>query len=145
VQLTSRRRWLAAVATATVAMALAAVATGRGCTPLDATPEGAVRAFASAARSGDRRAVWSLLGPRTRARFEEEAANATRTVGGERRFVALDMLRVGSGDTDYAPTGYRLVERSGEQATVEVSGPGGRRDSVRVVKVGDRWRVELFD
>jgi hypothetical protein len=134
---------MAAAATAAVAMALAAVATGRGCTPLDATPDGAVRAFVSAARSGDRRAVWSLLGPRTRARFEDEAATATRTVGGERRFVALDMLRVGASDTNYVPSGYTVLAHQGDEATVEVSGPGGRKDTVNVVKVGGKWRVEL--
>ena len=142
-QLTSRRRVIAAVATATVAIALAAVATGRGCTPVDSTPDGAVRAFASAARGGDRKAAWALLGPATRARLEEAAVGATQKVGGTRRYAALDMLEVGASEATYTPTEFHVLARHGNDARVEVVGGGGRRDIVHTVEVGGRWRVEL--
>jgi HEAT repeat protein len=143
VQLTSRRRVVAAVVTATVAIALAAVATGRGCAPVDATPDGAVRAFVSAARSGDRKAAWALLGPATRARFEAAAEGATEKVGGVRRFAALDMLDLGASETTYVPSDYQVLSHGGGEASVEVLGPGGRRDVVRTVRVDGRWRIEL--
>jgi hypothetical protein len=143
VQLTSRRRVIAAVATATVAIALAAVATGRGCTPVDSTPDGAVRAFASAARGGDRKAAWALLGPATRARLEGAAEGATQKVGGTRRYAALDMLELGASESTYVPEDFRVLSQSGDQARVEVDGPGGRRDVLRTVRVAGRWRVEL--
>ena len=142
-QLTSRRRVIAAVATATVAIALAAVATGRGCTPVDASPDGAVRAFASAARGGDRKAAWALLGPTTRARLEDAAQGATQRVGGTRRYAALDMLELGASEATYTPTDFRVLARHGDSASVEVEGPAGRRDVVRTVLVEGRWRVEL--
>jgi hypothetical protein len=134
---------MAAVATATVAIALAAVATGRGCAPVDATPDGAVRAFVSAARGGDRKAAWALLGPATRARLEAAAEGATQKVGGTRRYSALDMLELGASETTYVPSAYRVLTRSGNEARVEVEGAGGRRDHVRAVRVDGRWRVEL--
>jgi hypothetical protein len=143
VQLTSRRRVIAAVTTATVAIALAAVATGRGCTPVDSTPDGAVRAFASATRGGDRKAAWALLGPATRARLEDAAQGATQKVGGTRRYVALDMLEVGASESTYTPSDFRVLSRHGHDAQVEVVGGGSRRDVVRTVEIDGRWRVEL--
>ena len=145
-QLTSRRRVIAAVVTAAVAIALALVASGRGCSAVDASPDGAVRAFVSAARGGDRKAAWALLGPATRARLEAAAEGATEKVGGTRRFVALDMLELGASESTYVPGDYRVLAQRGGEASVEVSGPGGRRDVVRAVLVAGRWRVELdFD
>lgn len=134
---------LAAVATAAVALALALVATGRGCAPVDATPEGAARAFVSASRSGDRQAVWALLGPESRRALDDAAKGATDNVGGTRRFGALDMLEVGASDTTWAPSGYAVVARSGDEARVEVRGPDGQRDELRLVRVDGRWRVEV--
>jgi hypothetical protein len=142
-QLTQRRRVIAAVVTATVAIVLALVATGRGCSPVDATPDGAVRAFVSAARSGDRKAVWELLGPATRQRLETAAEGATEKVGGTRRYTALDMLDLGASESTYVPTDFRIGTAGGDAARVQVSGPGGRRDTVRAVRVNGRWRVEL--
>ena len=142
-QLTSRRRVVAAVVTATVAIALALVASGRGCSPVDASPDGAVRAFVSAARGGDRKAAWALIGPATRQRLEAAAEGATEKVGGTRRYAPLDMLELGASDSTYVPTDFRVLSSAGGEARVEVSGPGGRRDVVRTVLVADRWRVEL--
>ncbi len=143
-QLTSRMRLVAAVATATVAIALAAVATGRGCTPVDASPDGAVRAFVSAARGNDRKAAWSVLGPASRARLEAAAQGATDKVGGTRRYTPLDMLELGTSETTYVPGGFTVTERRGDaEALVEIQGPAGRRDVVRTVLVEGRWRVEL--
>ncbi len=142
-QLTSRRRVIAAVVTATVAISLAAVASGRGCTPVDSTPDGAVRAFVSAARGGDRKASWALLGPASRARLEAAAEGATQKVGGTRRYAALDMFDLSASESTFVPTDYRVLTHAGNDASVEVRGPGGRRDVVRTVLVAGRWRVEL--
>jgi hypothetical protein len=142
-QLTSRRRVVAAVVTATVAIALALVASGRGCSPVDASPDGAVRAFVSAARGGDRKAAWALVGPATRHRLEAAAEGATEKVGGTRRYAPLDMLDLGASDSTYVPTDFRVLSSERGEARVEVSGPGGRRDVVRTVLVSGRWRVEL--
>ena len=52
-----------AVATALTAVALAAALAGRGCLAgaEDRTPDGAVRAFAAAAQTGNRDAMFALL------------------------------------------------------------------------------------
>lgn len=143
-QLGWRRRVLAAVATAAGALALALVATGRGCAPLDSTPDGAARAFVEAARSGDRHAVWQLLGPESRAELEIAARAATDNVGGTRRFAPLDVLDVGAPTGPTGPTGFRVLERRGDQATVEIARADGGRDHLRAVRVRGRWRIELW-
>jgi hypothetical protein len=138
-----RRRVLAAVATAAAALVLALVIGGRGCAPVDATPDGAARAFVSAARSGDKKAVWVLLGPDTKKRLEAAAVAATDNVGGKRRFGPLDVLDVGAGDTAWSPSGYRVLDHHGDAARVEVQGERGQKSVLSLVRVDGRWRVEL--
>jgi hypothetical protein len=142
-QLQSRRRVLAAVATATLAIVLAAVASGRGCTSVDGSPEAAARAFISAARAGDRRAAFALLGPATQARLESAAADASEKVGGNRRFTGADLLEVGVSSASWSPVGYEVAERAGERAVVSVLGPDGQRDRLDLVRASGRWRIEL--
>lgn len=139
-----RRRIAAAVASVAAAIALAVAVSGRGCADADATPEGAVRAFVSAARAGEKDAAWSLLGPRTRQRLEELAVAASEKAGGPKRFAAKDMFDVDGSDTTIAPTSIRVVSRDGDTALVEIAGPDGRRDEVQAVRVDGRWRVELI-
>lgn len=139
----TRRRVVAAAATVAAAIALALVMSGRGCAPADSTPEGTVRAFVAAAHAGDKRAAWELLGPATRERLESYAESATQKVGGARRYVALDMLEVNATDTGSLPLELRVAERSDTDAVVEISGPSNRKDRVRAVRIGRKWRVEL--
>lgn len=142
-QLTPRTRVVATIATVAIALALAAVASGRGCTPVDATPEGTARAFVSAARSGDRRAVWALLGPTTQARLSVAAEGATARVGGTRRYAPEDMLDVRASDGHFAPSGYHTASDTGGVAQVVLQGPSGQSDTLELVRVDGRWRVEL--
>lgn len=144
-QLTPRTRVVAAIAAVAVAVTLAAVATGRGCAPVDASPESAARAFVTATRGGDRRAVWVLLGPATKTRLEAEARGATERVGGTRRFAAPEMLMISVGPTTWAPSGYRVLDGGDGETTahVEVRGASGQRDVLELTRVDGRWRVEL--
>jgi hypothetical protein len=139
----SRRGVMAALATATVAVVLAVTVSGRGCRPGDASPEGAVRAFVAAARVGDKRGAWDLLGPATRQRLEQAARGATERAGGVRRYQPLDMLGLTASEGGYAQVNVSVRERHGDRAVVDVVGPGGQRDSLQVVRVKGRWRVEL--
>jgi hypothetical protein len=139
----SKRRVIAAVVTAAAAVALAIVITGRGCDADDRTPEGATRAFVDAARGGDEQAVWDLLAPATQKRLMAAAQGATSRVGGTRRFDVFDMIEVGARESSYEPSSIVLREKQKDRAIVDVLGPSGRRDSVTLVKVGDRWRIEL--
>jgi hypothetical protein len=142
VQLAPRTRLAATIATVAIAIALAAVASGRGCTPVDASPEGTARAFVSAARGGDHRAVWALLGPATQARLTVAARGATDRVGGTRRYAPEDMLRVGARG-GWTPSGYRVLEHHDERARVQVDGPDGQADVLDLVRIDGHWRVEL--
>ena len=136
----TRRRLLAALVTAAAAFALAVTASGRGCSG-SGSPEGAAREFVTASRSGDRHAVWSLLGPKTKKRLEDAALAATEKVGGTRRYAALDMLDVG--ETDGPPVDVVLREEHGAVAVVDLLGPSGMKDTLTLVEVGESWRVEL--
>jgi hypothetical protein len=141
---TSRRRAIAAGTSALLAVVLAVAIAGRGCSADDETPVGAVRAFVSAARAGDREAVYELLGPRTRAHLEAQAQKATEFVGGSRRFAPTELMSVTSGGIQRsAPRDYELRERDGDTAVVDIVGADGTHNPTTVVKVDGRWRVEL--
>jgi len=136
---------VATVVATFVAVGALAWAVGlRGCGEPDGTPVGAVRAFVAAARAEDKAALWELLGPESRKVVTAAAAAATDKVGGARRLGPLDVLDVGARAGTYAPTEIVLRDSDGTGATVDVLGPEGRRDSVHVVQVGGRWRVELW-
>ena len=136
---------MAAVATVTVAAMLAVASSGRGCAVGDGTPAGAARAFVTAARAGDKRATWELLGPRTRERVIATAQAATEKVGGARRYGPLDVLDVTAREQSYEPTDVVVRTKSddGDAAVVDILGPAGRRDVLDLVRVDGRWRVEL--
>jgi hypothetical protein len=138
-----RRRLVGAAVTAAAAVALAWAVGGKGCGESDSTPEGAARAFVAAARAEDKAALWELLGPATRGRATAAAAAATEKVGGARRFAPLEVLDVGAPESTYVPTDIVLREVRGANAFVDVLGPEGRRDTLQLVEVGGRWRVEL--
>jgi len=136
------RRGVALTATALAAVALAAAVAGRGCGGADQTPDGAVRAFAAAARAGDREAMLELLGPDTRAWLAQNAARGSQMVGGARGFHPVDLLGTGP-----ASGAARIAVRSreGGVARVEVVDEQGNRSDLEVVEVDGRWRLELLD
>ena len=138
----SRSRAITAAASAIAAMALAAAVAGRGCQVDDDSPQGVVRAFADAARAGDRKAILGMLGPKTLARLKEHARHATDLVGGPRRFALLDLVSVGK-PGDYAAIKNMQVHRRAEGTFVEIENADGKRSELAVVEVDGRWRVEL--
>lgn len=73
----------------------------------------------------------------------EAAAAATDKVGGARRYRPLDLLDVTAPDSAYAPTDIVAREEHGNEAIVDVLGPDGRHDALRLVRLDGRWRVEL--
>lgn len=139
----TKRRLIAAAATVGAAVALALAMSGRGCAVGDETPAGAARAFVAAARAGDKRAAWELLGPSTRARVLAAAQAATEKVGGARRYGPLDVLDVTAPERTYEPTDVVVRTETDDEAVVDVLGPAGRHDALTLVRTGGRWRVEL--
>lgn len=140
--LTSKRRALAAAASALAAMALAAAVVGRGCAVTSPGPDATVRSLMTAARAGDRKAVWTLLSKATQDRLEKQAHEATELVGSSTRYVALDMISIGSSDDVAPPTEIRVVKRTGDDALVEIGGPAGR-SQLPLRRENGRWRVHL--
>ncbi len=137
----ANRRGVALAATALAAVAVAAAVAGRGCGGADQSPDGAVRAFAAAARAGDRETMLELLGPRTRRWLDEAAASGTRMVAA-RGFQAVELIGVGP-----ASGAARIAVRSEADgvARVEVVDQQGNRSDLEVVEVDGHWRVELMD
>lgn len=140
--LTARRRAFAAGATALAAAALAAAVLGRSCAVAPPGPEAAVRALVTAARAGDRQAVWKLLSPETQARLTEGAKRATDLVGSSSRYRPLDLISIGSSEDVPPPLDIRTVERHGDRAVVEIVSIG-EPARIELVRVERRWRVDL--
>lgn len=113
-----------------------------GCSAGTRSPSGAVRAFAEAAESGNRAEVWRLLGPRTRARLSKDAQRAAE-MSGRREVAPEEMLAVGWLPPRFHIDDVRELERSGDRATVEVSGRSGERETVECVRTAGAWQVEL--
>jgi hypothetical protein len=140
--LTSRRSTVAAIASATLAITLAAAVAGRSCRVSEPGPEAAVRGMLRAAKSGDREAVLEMLAPATQARLEDRARHATDLVGAAVRYTAKDLISIGSSDGVAAPTDITVLEESGDRAIVEVVSPVGR-SRLELLRVDGRWRIDI--
>lgn len=139
-----RRRLIAPLVTASLAVLLwVTVTSERGCASPSSSPVAAARAFIQAARGGDKQAVWDWLGPKTRQSLHQAAKRATETVGGARRFTALDLLDVTPQETPYRGAEVTLRQGNLTRTVVDVVGPSGQRDSMELVHEGGMWRVEL--
>jgi hypothetical protein len=106
------------------------------------SPEAAVTQLIASSRAGDRAAVYQRLGPRTRGRIEEILA-AARKSGGARLLRAEDLVTVGWVPPAWEASSVHEQNRSGDEADVEVASAAGDRQTVRVVREGKRWMVEL--
>ena len=141
----TRRRAVTAVASALAAVALALAVGGRGCGVDSNSAEGVARALSEAGRAGDRKAVYELLGPRTRAALELKAKRASDLVGGAQRFTALDLISIGKVAEGSESNRYVVHPMKQGQANVEIIDSAGRSWHILAVKVGDTWRVELLE
>ena len=106
------------------------------------SPDGAVRALAEAAESGDRDAVYDLLGPATRARLAADAEHAA-SAAGRRELGPKDLVAAGWSTARWRAVDFDVLARAGDHATVEVRGAGHERETVSCVLVDGNWRVEL--
>jgi len=114
-----------------------------GCGGAGGSPEAAVRALARAAKAGDTAGVLARLAPRTKARLQERAKLATEQAAGRKKFEPEDMLTVGAAPPKWEPVRVRELERTGDRALVEVTGPEGQIQDVRAVRDHGEWYVEL--
>jgi hypothetical protein len=126
-----------------VACALVLVA-GGACSTRDdgSSPESAVQLLLASVRAGDREAVFNRFGPRTRAHIEEMLGSAQKT-GGTRMLRPQDLVTVGWVPPAWEPAGLRTLSRNGDEAEVEVYSAAGDRQTVRLVREGKTWKVEL--
>lgn len=141
--MSSRRRAGVVIA---LALALPLASAAAGCDAGTRSPEGAVRALIEAGASGDRDAVWRLVGPATRSRLEADAKRAAEGAG--RRAGALpaaELLAVGWFPPRFRAAEVREIERapSGDRAVVEVVGTRQERERITCVRTDGAWRVEL--
>ena len=106
------------------------------------SPEGAVRLFIAATRTGDRGSVFQRLGPATRARIEAVQA-ASRSLSGRMMMKPEDFLSVGWAPPAWEPGGTRVLRRDRESAEVEVYSSAGDRHSLALTREGREWKIEL--
>ena len=107
------------------------------------SPEGAVRLFIAAARTGDRGSVFARLGPATRARIET-LEGSIRPLSGRTQIKPEDFLSVGWAPPAWEPAGTRLLRRTRESAEVEVYSSAGDRHALSLVREGRDWKIELL-
>ena len=105
-------------------------------------PEGAVRLFIAATRTGDRGSVFQRLGPATRARIEAVQA-VSRSLSGRMLMKPEDFLSVGWAPPAWEPAGTRVLRRDRESAEVEVYSSAGDRHSLALTREGREWKIEL--
>ena len=115
-----------------------------GCSGSDGpeNPEGAVRLFIAAARTGDRGSVLQRLGPATRARIEA-LQNAGHRLSGRTMMKTEDFLSVGWAPPAWEPSGTRLLRRDRDSAEVEVYSSTGDRHALSLAREGREWKIEL--
>ena len=106
------------------------------------SPEGAVSQLVASARAGDRAAVFARLGPRTRGRIDELLASG-RGSGAARLLRPEDLVTVGWVPLAWEAANVHELRREGDEAEVEVVSAAGDRQTVRAVREGKRWTVEL--
>ncbi len=107
--------------------------------PGSAGPAEAVKEFATAVQKGDAATAWSLLSSRTQQRADAVAARA-RAASAEEKPESGRAMLFGSA-LPGKPIDARVVSQQGETAEVRTNEGGGR--IYRVVREGDRWRVDL--
>jgi len=107
--------------------------------PGSAGPAEAVKEFASAVQKGDAATAWSLLSPRTQQRADATAARARAASGNGRPESGRAMLFASA--LPGKPIEARVVSQEGDTAQVRTNEGDGR--VYRVVREGDRWRVDL--
>jgi hypothetical protein len=105
-------------------------------------PEGAVRLFIAAARTGDRGSVFQRLGPATRARIES-LQNTSHRLSGRMNMKAEDFLSVGWAPPAWEPAGTRLLRRDRDSAEVEVYSATGDRHALTLAREAREWKIEL--
>jgi hypothetical protein len=96
----------------------------------------------ASARAGDRAAVFARLGPRTRGRIDELLASG-RGSGAARLLRPEDLVTVGWVPLAWEASNVHELRRDGDEAEVEVVSSAGDRQTIRAVRDGKRWTVEL--
>ena len=113
----------------------------------DHSPVGVVKQLIRAAEQRDAKAIYELLGPRTRARLEASAAKATQDTNAKRKFTPQDMvmsafLPIATGD--WKKIKLKELSHNQSNAQVEVKGQGkNQRQVIQLTRVGEHWRIEL--
>ncbi len=140
--------WAALWTTLLVGLSAAAGCSSKG---VDRSPTGVVKRFVAASFTPDsdrrHKAMYELLGPRTRARLEASARSATAATAGRQRYAPHQMLSASfrpGAKGSWLPRHFKLLSSTGETARVEVRGDkDGQVQVVDLVKTEGRWRLEL--
>lgn len=119
-----------------------AVAFAAGCRgPRWDTPEGAYASFSQALQRRDYRTAYEALSEKTRSLIAERAKELSSASGGAVR--EEPALLAFAQEVKPAPlTQAKLVREEAGSATVEATA-GDRTQEIRMVKEGDRWKVDL--
>jgi hypothetical protein len=107
--------------------------------PGAAGPAEAVQEFATALQKGDAATAWALLSSRSQQEADARAARA-RAASADGKPESGRAMLFGSA-VPGRPVQARVVKQSGDSAEVQAKEDGER--VYRVVREGDRWRIDL--
>jgi hypothetical protein len=108
--------------------------------PGSAGPAEAVQDFAAALQKGDAATAWSLLSSRTQKEADAAAARARAFAGDAGPVNGRAMLFASALPGRHVEA--RVVSQTGDSAEVQTADDAGVQ-VYRVVREGDRWRVDL--
>lgn len=144
----TRARAFSSFITRTAALASAVVCFGGllGSCGGDAPEARAVRtakAFVSAARADNTKALVPLVESSAVTELERAAARASEHVGGRRTIEAHEMLQIVDLDPLFQVERVEVVDLDAQLAVVEVTSTSGEKVSLTLVDEDGRWKVRV--
>jgi hypothetical protein len=125
------------------ALASSVVAAGCGGDTPETRAVRTAKAFVTAVRTDNTKALVSLLEAQAVAELEGTAALASEHVGGRRTIEAHEMLQVVDLDPLFQVERVEVVDLDAQLAVVEVTATSGEKVSLTLIEEGGRWKVRV--
>lgn len=109
----------------------------------DPPPVAAAKRFATAAQTGNAKAVLQLVDAQTLAYAQQFAERAGDQIGGRRTVEPHEMLQIVDADFTFAVKKAEVVSESGDTATVRLIGPDDTEHTLELVREQGEWKVVL--
>ncbi|MCC7384780.1 MAG: hypothetical protein IT384_23220 [Deltaproteobacteria bacterium] len=128
-----------------MALALVVSALTFACRQGTSTPEDSLKAFLSAVRSRDAKRAFAMLSQESRAELLKDAEAVARATGDAPETDPAKLLfERGELMVLASPESISIASRPGESVVMRVSVKDGKGASIRMVREGVEWKVDLL-